>query len=89
MKTTSNLNDALLQTAKAVTARQRIGLTRLLEEGLQMRLRAAHVLPQADAGVRPPVVLPVYAGRSDLAPKLCAGSTRAWLYALDAVPQGL
>lgn len=41
MKTTLNLNDALLQTAKAFAAQQRISLTRLLEEGLQMRLRAA------------------------------------------------
>lgn len=85
MKTTLNLNDALLQTAKAFAAQQRISLTRLLEEGLQMRLRAAQVPPQVGAGMRPPVVLPVYAGRSGLAPELSADSTREWLDALDAV----
>ena len=40
---------------------------------------------KAFAAMRPPVVLPVYAGRSGLAPELSADSTRAWLDALDAV----
>lgn len=83
MKTTLNLNDALLQTAKAFAAQQHISLTRLLEEGLQMRLRAAQVPPVACAGACPPVALPVYAGCSGLAPGLSADSTRSWLEALD------
>jgi hypothetical protein len=40
MKTTLDLNDALLTDAKALAARQRTSLTRLIEEGLQLRLRA-------------------------------------------------
>ncbi len=40
MKTTLDLNDALLARAKALAARQRTSLTRLIEEGLQLRLRA-------------------------------------------------
>ena len=45
MKTTLNLNDQLLADAKALAAQQRTSLTRLIEEGLQLRLRA-----KADAG---------------------------------------
>lgn len=40
---------------------------------------------KAFAAVRPPVVLPVYAGRSGLATELSADSTRAWLDTLDVV----
>jgi hypothetical protein len=40
MKTTLNINDQLLADAKALAAQQRISLTRLIEEGLQLRLRA-------------------------------------------------
>ena len=40
MKTTLNINDQLLAGAKALAAQQRTSLTRLIEEGLQLRLRA-------------------------------------------------
>ncbi len=40
MKTTLDLNDQLLADAKAFAAQQRTSLTRLIEEGLQLRLRA-------------------------------------------------
>ncbi|MDZ7827604.1 MAG: DUF6364 family protein [Gammaproteobacteria bacterium] len=39
MKTTLNLNDDLVTRAKMQAARQRTTLTRLIEEGLQLRLR--------------------------------------------------
>ena len=39
MKTTLNINDALLANAKSLAAQQRITLTRLIEEGLQLRLK--------------------------------------------------
>ena len=41
MKTTLDINDALLASAKARTAKQRTTLTRLIEEGLELRLRSA------------------------------------------------
>lgn len=41
MKTTLDINAALLADAKALAARQRTSLTRLIEEGLQLRLRSA------------------------------------------------
>jgi Family of unknown function (DUF6364) len=40
MKTTLDINDQLLANAKALAAQQRTSLTRLIEEGLQLRLRA-------------------------------------------------
>jgi hypothetical protein len=40
MKTTLDLNDALLIEAKTLAARQHTSLTRLIEEGLQLRLSA-------------------------------------------------
>ena len=39
MKTTLNLNDQLLADAKVLAAQQSKSLTRLIEEGLQLRLR--------------------------------------------------
>lgn len=40
MKTTLDLNDQLLADAKMLAAQERTSLTRLIEEGLQRRLRA-------------------------------------------------
>jgi len=54
MKTTLDLNDQLLAEAEALAARQRTSLTRLIEEGLQLRLRA-----NAGSGKRRAVRLPV------------------------------
>ena len=41
MKTTLDINDLLLAEAKALAAQQRTSLTRLIEEGLRLRLRAS------------------------------------------------
>ena len=82
MKTTLNLHDALLVEAKAVAARQQLTLTRLIEEGLRMRLRADAAAPPARAR-RP---MPVFRGRgkqSGLAPGLSGLSTREMLDAAD------
>lgn len=61
MKTTLDLNDQLLADAKALAARQRTSLTRLIEEGLRLRLRA-----QADSAKRRRVRLPAFKGRGGL-----------------------
>jgi hypothetical protein len=60
MKTTLDINDQLLANAKALAAQQRTSLTRLIEEGLQMRLRA-QAAPQ-----RSKLRLPVFKGRGGL-----------------------
>ena len=55
MKTTLNINDKLLADAKAAATLQRTSLTRLIEEGMQLRLRA-----QAAAPARGKPLLAIY-----------------------------
>ncbi|MBK6789815.1 MAG: DUF2191 domain-containing protein [Betaproteobacteria bacterium] len=76
MKTTLDLNDALLTQAKTLAAQQRTSLTRLIEEGLELRLRAQQVPAK-------PVRLPVYRGKGGLAAGLTGLSNKALLDAAD------
>ena len=78
MKTTLNLNDQLLADAKAMAAQQRTSLTRLIEEGLQLRLRA-QASPVKPGRVR----LPVFKGRCGLVAGLNPLSNKSLLDALD------
>ena len=78
MKTTLDLNDQLLADAKALAAQQRTSLTRLIEEGLQLRLRA-----KADAHKRGRCRLPVFLGRGGLVKGVNPLSNKALLKALD------
>ena len=61
MRTTLDLNDALLAKAKALAAQEHTTLTRLIEQGLALRLRA----PDARSSSRRPT-LPVYEGTGGL-----------------------
>ncbi len=85
MKTTLDIHDALLIEAKALAARQRLSLTRLIEEGLRMRLGAAQ-----DPGAKPrramPVCKPKGARAGKFNPDLSGLSTREMLDALDQNP---
>ncbi len=76
MKTTLDLNDALLTEAKTLAAQQRTTLTRLIEEGLQLRLCAQR------SSIRP-LPLPVYRGKGGLAPGLDPLSNKSLLEAAD------
>jgi hypothetical protein len=76
MKTTLDLNDALLTDAKMLAAQQRMSLTRLIEEGLQLRLRARRTPARR-------VRLPVYPGKGGLVPGLDGLSNKALLDAAD------
>ena len=76
MKTTLDLNDTLLAEAKALAARERTSLTRLIEEGLHWRLRAREIRATA-------VKIPVYPGLGGLAPGLTGTSNRALWDAAD------
>ena len=76
MKTTLNLNDSLLISAKALAVRQRTSLTRLIEEGLQMRL-SVRAAPARH------VRLPVYRGKGGLAAGLDGLSNKALLDAAE------
>jgi hypothetical protein len=77
MKTTLNLNDQLIANAKALAAQQRTSLTRLIEEGLQLRLRAKSV-----DSVRKRTRLPVFKGRGGLVAGVEPRSNKALLEAL-------
>ncbi len=61
MKTTLDINDSLLANAKALAAKQQTSLTRLIEEGLQLRLRSSHSAIKASKRK-----LPVFKGRGGL-----------------------
>lgn len=77
MKTTLDIQDNLLANAKAMAALQRTTLTRLIEEGLEMRLAA---VPEKR---RKPFVLPTFDGKSGLAKGLKGTSNRELYDALD------
>ena len=78
MKTTLDLNDQLLAEAKVLAAQQRTSLTRLIEEGHQLRLRA-----QAAVMGRPRRRLPVFKGHGGLVSGLDARSNKSLLAAMD------
>lgn len=79
MRTTLNLNDDLARQAKEAAARERTTLTRLIEEGLRLRLRASD---RPASG--PPPALPVFHGRGGLRPGIDPLSNRALLDAAEA-----
>lgn len=78
MKTTLDINDSLLANAKALAAQQQTSLTRLIEEGLQLRLRTSH--PTAKATKRK---IPVFKGRGGIVAGLDPCSNKAMLDAAD------
>ena len=78
MKTTLDIDDSLLANAKALAVRQRTSLTRLIEEGLQLRLRSSTAMPKA--GKRK---IPVFKGRGGLVAGLNPTSNKAMLDAAD------
>ena len=77
MRTTLNIDDELLIKAKGIAARERTSLTRVIEEGLALRLRAEG---EDARTVREP--LPVHNGRGGLDPRI--GEARGQGELLDA-----
>lgn len=83
MRTTLNLNNDLLAEARAFVAREHLSLTRLIEEGLALRLRQGEAIPSAR-----PMPLPVYRGLGGLSAAVTdARSNRQLLDAADGLPQ--
>lgn len=76
MKTTLDINDQLLADAKALAAQQRTTLTRVIEQGLQLRLRSQ------GAQQRGKLRLPVFKGRGGLVAGVDPQSNKAMLTAL-------
>jgi hypothetical protein len=77
MKTTLDIDDALLAKAKAQSAREKKSLTCLIEEGLRLRLRKQD--PQRAKQRRRK--LPIYKGHGGVAPGIDPTSNRAMLEA--------
>lgn len=80
MRTTLNLNDDLAQRAREAAAREQTTLTRLIEEGLRLRLRPAVSRPASG-----PPRLPVFDGRGGLAPGIDPLSNEALRDAADGL----
>ena len=78
MKTTLDINDSLLANAKVLAAQQRTSLTRLIEEGLQLRLRSSQVATKASK-----TKIPVFKGRGGLVTGIDPSSNKAMLDAAD------
>jgi hypothetical protein len=81
VRTTLDINDSLLAEAKAQAAREHVPLTRLIEEGLALRLR-----PRPERSNPKGVALPVHAGVGGLNPAIGdPSSNRALLDAADGL----
>jgi hypothetical protein len=78
MKTTLNIKDQLLANAKSVAAMQRTTLTRLIEEGLAMRLAVS-----AKKASTQKVTLPVMNGKGGMRAGIDPASNRSMLDAMD------
>ena len=78
MKTTLDINDTLLASAKSLAARQQTTLTRLIEEGLQLRLRSSRAAAKTSKRK-----IPVFKGRGGLVAGLNPLSNKAMLDAAD------
>lgn len=78
MRTTLDIQDTLLMRAKAAAAKERKSLTRVIEEGLRLRLRGARGLP-----VQPFQPLPVFRGGGGFRPGINPLSNRSIYDAAD------
>jgi hypothetical protein len=78
MKTTLDLQNTLLARARIMAAQQNTSLTRLIEEGLRLRLQTSV------ARTRSRRALPVFHGKGGLAAGLTGRSNQALLDAADA-----
>lgn len=76
MKTTLDINAVLLREAKALAARQGLTLTRVIEQGLHIRLRAP-------ASTQKAARIPVFRGKGGLVRGVDGSSNKAMLDAAD------
>jgi hypothetical protein len=78
MKTTLDIDDRLLAEAKSLAAREQTSLTKLIEEGLALRLR-----PQAARARRVKIDLPVSRAGGGLYPHIDYNSNKSMLRAIE------
>ena len=84
MKTTLNIHDTLLFEAKAFAAQQRTTLTKLIEEGLRLRLQPKQAERRTCAAIKLPT-LPSKKGRG-LQPGIDPLSNKSLYDAADGFP---
>ena len=82
MKTTLDLNDVLIRSAKAFAAQQGSSLTRLIEDSLRIHLRAKK---RSVVSARRIPVIKVYRGKGGLLPGIDPTSNRSMLDAADGL----
>ena len=85
MKTTLNIHDPLLFEAKAFAVQQRTTLTRLIEEGLRMRLQPEQVVPTTSLTAIQLPTLPSKKGRG-MRPGIDPLSNKSLWDAADGLP---
>ena len=78
MKITLDINEFLLAKAKALAAQQQTNLTRLIEEGLQLRLQLSHITTKVTKRK-----IPVFKGRGGVVAGVNPRSNKAMLDAAD------
>lgn len=78
MKTTLDIDDRLLAEAKSLAAREQTSLTKLIEEGLSLRLR-----PQASRPRKVKIDLPVSNTRGGLFPHIDYCSNKSMFRAIE------
>jgi hypothetical protein len=78
MKTTLDINDSLLANAKVFAVQRHTSLTRLIEEGLRLRLRAFRTKAKSTKHS-----IPVFKGRGGLVTGVVPGSNESMLDAAD------
>ena len=78
MKTTLDIDDRLLAEAKALAAKEQTSLTRLIEEGLSLRLR-----PQTMRARKVKIDLPVSKTRGGLFPHIDYTSNKSMFAAIE------
>jgi len=79
MKTTLDISDELLARAKAVAAKERITLTRMVEEGLALRIRRKRPRPMSTLRA-----LPVSKAQGGLVSGVDGSSNQSMLDAADS-----
>ena len=81
MKTTLDIDDALLRNSKVLAAKQGSSLTRLIEEGLRMRLSARSVSANPVRAMK----LPISRCKGGMLPGIDPTSNRSMLDAADGL----
>ena len=83
MKTTLDIDDRLLAEAKALAAKEQTTLTRLIEEGLSLRMRPLGSRPR-----KVKIDLPVSRAGGGLYPHIDYNSNRSMFDAIDEDEKG-